>query len=213
MTTKTKRSQVKTPYEPHGRDLFQTPAYATNLLIPFIPKNIKRIWEPACGYYKISDIFGKLGYGVYSTDLIYGQNFLFDDDTASINPNKTAIITNPPFSLKKEFFHRCLYYKAPFALLIPTDYCKWLIEAVDKFGAEKIIPTNRISYITPNTIKRINKRYSTSYENINEVPHEYLVEDFSHSGAQFHSMWLTWGFGLGKTETFVELTKEMMKEI
>lgn len=212
MKTKVKKYQIKTPYEPQGRDLFQTPKYAVNLLLPFIPKNIENIWEPACGDYKISKVLESNNYKVLSTDLKYGQNFLFDNYIIP-EPGNTMIITNPPYSLKKEFFHRCLYYNVSFALLIPTDYCKWIIEAIDKYGAEKIIPNSRISYITPNTIERINEKNGQNYSNINEVPHEYLVEDFSHSGAQFHSMWFCHGLGLGKTETFVELTKEMMKEI
>src|SRR5664279_2775183 len=55
MPNKIKKTQPETPYVPQGRDLFQTPYYATELLIPFIPKRIRWIWEPACGKGKISD--------------------------------------------------------------------------------------------------------------------------------------------------------------
>jgi hypothetical protein len=212
MPTKNKKTQEKTPYVPHGRDLFQTPAYAVNLLLPFIPKNIETIWEPACGDFKISKVLEKAGYEVIKEDLKYGQNFLFDEKYI-FSPETTMIITNPPFSLKKEFFEKCLYYKIVWALLIPTDYCKWVINGIWHNGVEKIVPDNRISYITPNTIKRINIRHSENYENITQVPQEYLVEDFAKSSAQFHSMWYTWGLGLGKSETFTPLTKEMKKDI
>ena len=74
-------------------------------------------------------------------------------------------------------------------MLIPTDYCGWIIRAIQD-GAEKIIPTRRIDYITPSGLSGAS----------------------GHS-ANFHSMWLTKGFNLGRTETFVELTKEMKENI
>jgi hypothetical protein len=137
---------------------------------------------------KISNVLLQEHYNILSTDLAFGSNFLTDDVSKytfyGCNP---AIITNPPFSLKRKFYERCKYYKYPFALLIPAEYCQWLIDAIRYGGCEKIIPSRRIDYITP-----------------------YQKED-SHS--QFHSMWLTWGFDLGRTETFVELTNEMKKDI
>ena len=168
-----------------GRDLFQTPNYATELLTPFIPKSIGVIWECACGEGKIIKILLAHGYAVAGTDLRFGGfNFLIQD----YPENYDAIITNPPFSLKRKFYEKCIEFGLPFALLIPADYSGWLIRAVQD-GAEKIIPTRRIDYITP------------------------TGRNGKTSSSMFHSMWLTWGFGLGKTETFVELTKEMKDNI
>jgi hypothetical protein len=130
----------------------------------------------------------------------------------------------------------------PFALLVPADYSGWIIDAIRNDGAEKIIPTRRIDYITPNILTRIHegevwdaiedahecatlrdykKNYMDiwlmdlqahhdvhNYQDINEVPQELLHK---YSSSDFHSMWLTWGFGLGKTETFVELSNEEKK--
>jgi len=190
--TKTKIPQAEKPEEAQGRDLFQTPNYAVNLLIPFIPKNIKWIWEPACGD-------GKIVHALYaskdrplvcyqsdiriSETLVHNvKNFLTDEPPMLFDTNDWAIITNPPFSLKKKFYLRCLELEVPFALLIPADYSGWIIEACQN-GAEKIIPTRRIDYITPSG--KTGKSGHT---------------------ADFHSMWLTKGFNLGKTETFVELS-------
>jgi hypothetical protein len=189
---KMKRTQGIDTRSPHGRDLFQTPNYATDLLIPFIPEQICFIWECAAGGGKISNELRKFGYAVGESDLrgkegILSANFLYDTPI-SLNQS-CAIITNPPFSLKKQFYDRCIYFGVPFALLIPTDYCGWIINALQN-GAEKLIPTRRIDYITPNGLSGAS----------------------GHS-ANFHSMWLTKGFGLGKSETFVELTQEMKKNI
>lgn len=48
------------------------------------------------------------------------------------------------------------------------------------------------------------------YKTIDETPNTLLAR---YSTAQFHSMWLMKGAGLGRTETFVELTKEMKLDI
>jgi len=182
-----------------GRDTFETPNYATDLLVPFIPENVKLVWECATGNDKIANRLKEHGYGVIGTDirmtLYYGIfNFLTEDlsvlkEIYGIENEIDAIITNPPFSLKQKFYKKCLEYRVPFALLIPADYSGWLISAVRDDGAEKIIPSRRIDYITPTG--KSGATGHTSY---------------------FHSMWLTWGFGLGKSETFVDLLLSEKKE-
>ncbi len=173
MANKPKKGQEETPNSVQGRDLFQTPNYATELLVPFIPKYIKHIWECACGKLKISNFLTDL-YPYYNKDI----------------RSKSAIVTNPPYSLKRKFYERCKYHGVPFALLIPADYCGWIIDAIRLDGCEKIIPTRRIDFITPTG--KSGKTGHTSY---------------------YHSLWLTWGFGLGKSETFVELSIEQKKNI
>lgn len=241
MSKKPKNPQAEKPNEVCERDEFQTPNYATELLVPFIPKNIGVIWECAAGEGKMVKVFFSHGYAVAATDLSQGINFLVDDDY----PEYDAIITNPPFSLKKKFYIQCLKYNLPFALLIPADYTGWVIEAVEKFGCEKIIPTRRIDYITPRILKRIwegetwkivkkewnldsvkmseyaesyphewsaylsqNKRFC--FDSIYSAPAELLRK---YSSSYYHSMWLTYKFGLGRSETFVELTSRQKDNI
>jgi hypothetical protein len=183
MPTKPKTTQPEKPEEVQTRDFFQTPRYATKLLLPFIPKNIKNIWEPAAGYGAISNYLNELNFNVLSTE-INGkyEYFNFLNATQSIVDNG-MIVTNPPFSLKKKFYLKCKELNIPFALLIPADYSGWIINALRFDNAEKIIPTSRINYITPSG------------------------KQGKESASQFHSLWLTWGLGLGKSETFVDLTK------
>ncbi len=195
---KSKSTQPETPDVPQGRDLFQTPNYAVDLLVPFIPKSVEWIWECATGDGKLENRLRFHKYGVIGTDLrrtLYYQsfNFLTDDIDAfsecyGIQVGIDCIITNPPFSLKRKFYEKCIEYKIPFALLIAADYSGWIIKATHD-GAEKIIPTRRIDYITPSGLSGAN----------------------GHT-ADFHSMWLTWGFNLGRTETFVELSLKEKKE-
>ena len=184
----------KTPNEPQGRDTFQTPNYATDLIIPYIPKSVKRIWEPAAGEGRLAGRLEQSGYRVWRSDIrklnekttIY--NFISEEVLEfPIDGYNLAIITNPPFSIKEEFIERCLEYNIPWALLINADYSGKQIDWI-KRGCEKLIPNRRIDFITP------------------------TGRNGKTSSSQFHTMWLTYGFNLGKTETFVELSLKDKKE-
>lgn len=241
MPAKTKATQKQDLENVHGRDLFMTPKYATELLFPFL-KNVLSsksiIWECAAGQMKMSKVL-ETKYKVVSTDLSYKTpfNFLTDDPKFKFS----CIITNPPFSLKKKFFDRCCEMGIPFALLIPADYSGWIIEAIQN-GAEKIIPSRRIDYITPNVLNRIwygeswerlgitsctmkeyidshrvdewekiiNRNLDVKFNDIYKAPAKLLRK---YSSSDFHSMWLTNGFELGQTETFVDLSNEMKDNI
>lgn len=249
MPTKTKTPQKETPDEFQSRDFFQTPNYATDLLVPFIerlmPKDTSKFifWECASGGGKILNRLKHHGINGFGTDLNDSESFNFLTDMQ--NKKFNMIITNPPFSLKKKFFERCYYYKVPFALLVSADYTGWGIDALIGKNSEKIIPNRRVDYITPFTLQRIHEgevwslvkpqfpEYKTlkkfrekhedqwnmilkkhpehhNYKNIDVVPSKLLRK---YSSSDFHSMWLTWGFGLGKSETFVELTNSMKDNI
>lgn len=236
-----------------GRDQFQTPNYAIDLLTPFLinlsdewgldnfnpnhPNFV--IWEPAEGLGKITDRLRHHGFHVEGTDLLTGINFLTDSPPTDFN----CIVTNPPFSLKKKFYEMCKGYGVPFALLIPADYSRWVNDAVSKDGCEKIIPDRRIDYITPNILNRIHEGeiWETVLEKYPDATEGFELKDFKtgfpvtwqgyldkykdfcnwtsiydvppmflkkYSSSYYHSMWLCRGFNLGRTETFVELSKE-----
>lgn len=183
----------ETPETIQVRDLFRTPKYAVDILIPYIPKDIELVWECAAGERHISRVLEENGYNVFSSD-IDGRtnplNFITDLPTGELldHPvNKVAIITNPPYSLKRKFVEKCIEYDCPFALLIPADYCGWLIDAIRYYNLEQLVPTRRINYFTP--VKR------------------------TIGSSDFHSMWLTRYFDLGKQQVFVDLTPEKRKEI
>lgn len=242
--------QASNPNQVDGRDTFQTPNYAVDLLIPYLDGVSKSyrgrfsVWECAAGLGKIVRRLMYHGYDVRATDLDGSTfpklNFLNGHPKFFFD----CIVTNTPFSLKRAFFRKCLEYQVPFALLIPADYSQWVIDAVRK-GAEKIIPTRRIDYITPNTLVRIHEGevwekvksnpHFEFFENLNQAKESSrwneAMSDFAdlhnyasiydapknllrkYSSSYFHSLWLTWGFKLGKTETFAELTNEMKDNI
>lgn len=199
---KMKRTQNATPDKAQGRDMFQTPNYATELLIPFLSP-ATYIWEPASGRGKIARALEEHEFGVWATDIVYHDtvdevfNFFTEDKDANFMSVVDYIITNPPFSLKRHFFNKCMYYwskyNIPFALLIPADYSGWIIKAC-QLGAIKIVPTRRIDYITPSGLDGASGIHTSN----------------------FHSMWLTMGLGYAapnRTELFVELSSEAKKNI
>jgi len=181
---KPKKQQPRTPTEPQGRDLFQTPNYATDILIPFLPK--VPIWEPACGDGKIVYRLRNRGFDVRGTDVrgFDSVNFLTDTPRFSYN----AIVTNPPFSLKKEFIYRAIQIGVPFTFLIPSDFCGWILQLM-RHGAQWVIPTRRINFITP------------------------TGRSGNNSASTFHSGWFTLGLDLPHQISIVDLDKDAMINI
>lgn len=105
-------------------DFYATPENATIALLNYlqIPTN-STIWEPACGNGNISEILIKYGFKVYSTDLYnrgYGKSGI--DFLTAQNINCDFIITNPPFSISKQFIEKCISLQTPFALLLKSQY-------------------------------------------------------------------------------------------
>ena len=144
MATKPKLGQPRTPDEPQAHDLFETPNYAVDLLVPFIPKQIKKIWECAVGEGRLARRLQHHGYVLLGSDVrdcggAY-YNFITGDGADISWTENYAIVTNPPFSLKRLFFLRCLELSVPFALLMPADYSLWMIDAIRDYKCEKIIP-------------------------------------------------------------------------
>jgi len=244
MPAKTKENYSEKSSGASIRDSFQTPRYATELLFPHISHNTKTIWEPAFGEGMISNVFKNVSYNVIESE-INGNGIYFDflknDSCEQLNiPRDTMIITNPPFSLKKQFVHRCIEYGYPFALLIPADWSQWLIDAVDNFGCQLLVPNRRIDYITPficdlvykkELVSHLKEKYNIKYKRFEDIPShivslyrddvpkygswkeipEHLIR--KHSSSDFHSLWITRGLQLDERLSFVDLTNEMKDNI
>jgi hypothetical protein len=181
---KPKTNQPKTPNKLQERDFFQTPNYGTDLLIPFIKPNWT-IWECACGNGKIVSRLQDCGLSVFGTDLQRGQSFFDYEPQLQFD----AIVTNVPFSLKREFYNKALEYDVPFAFLMPVDFCGWILRAMQDEKAQWVVPTRRIDYITP------------------------TGKQGKDSNAQYHSGWFCYGLNLPKQITVIELTKAMKENV
>lgn len=174
---KPKRPQAENSKEAQQRDLFQTPDYATDLIVPYL-RGV--IWECAAGQGYMQRRLSHHGLDVITTDIQDGFDFLSDVQT---NPFDMTV-TNPPFSLKRKFYQRCKELGKPFALLIPADFCGWILRAMRSDGAQWLMPTRRINYITP------------------------TGKSGKDSSSQFHSGWLCFGLNLPQQITIVELELE-----
>lgn len=175
---KPKLNQSGDIYTPKGYDACQTPDYAIDPLLPFLPQ--WTYWECAAGERNIENGLRCRGYkNVIGTDIITGQNlFEFEPD------NWDCIITNPPYSVKYKWLARCYELDKPFALLMPVEVLGTESAGAlfDKYGIEVVFIRPRVNF------KMSNKLYSGS-------------------GAQFPVAWFTWGLNIGKQITFVKVNR------
>lgn len=143
------------PEKKQARDDFETPDYAVDILFKYIPDNIRTIWEPASGSGRVVRRLADFGFSVISSDIAPQTsetrkfNFLSEEKADFINYDNLAIITNPPYSIRNKFVDSAFKYGVPFAFLISSNYSsktiRWLMR-----GCQKIVPTRRINFITPN---------------------------------------------------------------
>jgi hypothetical protein len=141
-------SQRVSGYERHERDVYETPAWVTEALLPHIPEGVKEVWEPACGSGKMVRALEAAGYKVLATDIETGTDFL-----EQRKPFVQAIITNPPYALAREFIEHALSYADHVAMLLRTDYdhAKTRQYLFGKGFAKKVVLTKRIRWIEGST--------------------------------------------------------------
>jgi len=117
-------SQRNSGYDRIKNDLYETPEWATQALLPYIPSRITRIWEPACGGMKMVRELVKKYPVVVASSLEHGLDFL--DATLDDAGDVHAIITNPPYSLTHAFVRRALGLMEPVgglvAMLLPAEW-------------------------------------------------------------------------------------------
>jgi len=163
-----------------ARDQCQTPPYALNPLWPYLRKEW-RIWEPAAGEGLMVDALRKRGHDVEASDVLTGRDF-FKYAPESFD----AIVTNPPYStsIKFRWMRRCYMLGKPFALLVPLETigAKSAQRLMDKHGFELILMDKRVDYKMPDV-------------------------GWKGKGAQFPSIWFTWGLKIGQQVTLAKLDK------
>ena len=137
--------ETKKEYSQRGSfDELYTPEEAVNMILPFIPKHVKTIWEcTAIKNSKIVDVLIKKGYNVITTHIENGQDFFIYE------PNGyDMIITNPPYSLKDRFLERAFKLKKPFMFLLPLTTLEGIKRGkmFEKYGIQLIIPNKRFNF-------------------------------------------------------------------
>jgi hypothetical protein len=161
------------------KDLCQTPPYALDPIIPYLPRG-GQIWEPAEGEGYLVRGLKQAGFSVIGTDILTGTDFLDYPYT----PDCSAIVTNPPFSLKYKFLYKCYELGKPFALLMPIEVFGAVTaqRLFQKHGFEVMLLDKRIDFKMPN-------------------------KKWEGKGAWFPTAWFCWKL-LPKQIMFGKITKE-----
>ena len=120
-------SQRDSGYERNERDLYETPAWVTEALLPQL-RECRIIWEPAAGSGKMSRVLKGFAGTVISSDIAegQGQDFLaadgFDGDAIITNPMRTDfdhaksrqhLFQHPAFSKKVVLTRRVKWFEGP----------------------------------------------------------------------------------------------------
>ncbi len=151
-------------YKRRDSDFYSTPSWVTEILIPYLPEG--NIWEPACGEGDIVSVLEKYGKNCLSTDIREISNYKYVNGIFSVNflerimgdklyPN---IVTNPPYSLAKEFVEHAINLTEPengfCALLLNNNWDtakgNSLLTKLPCFD-KKIVITKRIRWIVGST--------------------------------------------------------------
>jgi hypothetical protein len=122
-------------------DDYMTPQSTWNDIKKYIPKD-KVIWEAFYGDGKSGQYLKALG----CKEVIHDDMDFFKN-----NPEYDMIITNPPFTLKKEVFTRLKELGKPFIVICPcsminTQYFRRLFSQ-DENPIQIILPKKRIQFI------------------------------------------------------------------
>lgn len=116
-------------------DDYMTPESAWTAIKDYIPKD-KVIWEPFYGDGKSGDYLRKINPNVIHEDIDFFTNNKGD-----------IVVSNPPFTLKKETLIRLKELDKPFILIMPcstliTQYCR----NIYKNDIQIMIPRKRIQF-------------------------------------------------------------------
>jgi tRNA G10 N-methylase Trm11 len=99
-------SQRESGYQRKPLDQYEAPAWVTRALIPHLPEFTGKVWEPACSSGKMVAALRQAGFDVVGSDITQGVDFLGQAPETGVS----AIITNPPYALAREFIERALHF-------------------------------------------------------------------------------------------------------
>lgn len=148
-------------------DEVYTPEIAIYSLLPYINKK-HIVWECCYGQGDLKNHLTKHGFTVVGEP---------DEDFFVTTKACDIIITNPPYSNKREFIARAIELDKPFAFLVP-------ITTLEGKRSTQLFKDKRIQIIIPS--KRIN-----------------FMPD--KNGSWFAVMWLTHGLGLEKDINYFDM--------
>ncbi|MGE0629776.1 MAG: hypothetical protein AB7O43_18380 [Hyphomicrobiaceae bacterium] len=181
-------SQRESGYERKERDLYETPEWVTEALVPHLPDYIDLIWEPACGNGKMVRAIESAcpGVTVWASDIepadkLHMLEIDFLSSAISIGHEYGAIVTNPPYDQAAVFCEEALRKTEPtqgvVAMLLRTDFD----HAKSRFHlfrdcpafSKKLVLTRRIVWFAePNGKPKAQPSFN----------HAWFVWDWRHDG-------------------------------
>jgi len=188
-------SQRDSGYERKERDLYETPSWVTEALLPHL-RPLKVIWEPACASGKMVRVLETIA-EVWGCDIEPGDGYIFADflgPTPRVNVDSiSAIITNPPYEDAVQFIGRALdrteHLGGLVAMLLRTDFdhakTRWCFFGGHPAFAKKLVLTKRIKWFED----------SKGQPSFN---HAWFIWDWRHKGPP------TLAYGPVQTDKFAE---------
>tara|TARA_R100000541_G_C1873560_1_gene81255 strand:+ start:17 stop:523 length:507 start_codon:yes stop_codon:yes gene_type:complete len=134
-------------FEPSKHNDFMTPSYVWEQINDYIPKD-KVIWEPFYGDGESGKDLTNLG----CSEVIHEQEDFFENNKGEV------VVSNPPFTIKKEIIQRLVELDKPFILIMPVSTMCYKYSRVLKNHIQIIIPPKRIKF------KRYDKATQTIYK-------------------------------------------------
>lgn len=169
----TKIDSQKVLYSTGNNDECYTPVYVVEEIIPYLPKD-KIIW---CPFDKEDSAFVRVlknnGFNVINSHIEYGQDYY------QYEPEHWDImVSNPPFTNKRQIFERALSFNKPFALIMSNT---WLNDSAPKVlfkdrDLQLLMFRNRIKFLNNGVIN--NKiTFSSSFFCWNLLPKQIIISD------------------------------------
>jgi hypothetical protein len=170
---KPKRGYKAGIYTPSPIDSCETPSYALDPLVPYIPKHYG-IWEPAAGTGRMVRALERRGYRVLGSTIENGENF-FDIEADGVD----IIVTNPPFGIKFDWLERCYALGNPFALLLPVETigAKRAQALIKEHGMEMLLLNRRVDFYMPNKGNAGSAQFPTFWWCHNVLPRQIICAD------------------------------------
>jgi len=176
-------SQRTSTYERQPLDLYETPAWVTEALLPHLPQmDDCPVWEPAAGTGAMVSVLRKAGFLTVGTDIETGVDFLRVGVPPTPRGRIGAVVTNPPYSLATKFIERALQLterdQGVVAMLLRCDFdhAKGRAHLFRDNPAfcKKVVLMRRILWFDPGEGNRTGK--SPSFN------HCWMIWDHMHEG-------------------------------
>lgn len=129
-------------------DEYFTPKEVWSAIEEYIPKN-KIIWEPFYGDGKSGIYLRELGFNVIHEPIDFFENNEGD-----------ILVSNPPFSIRKEILSRLVILNKPFIMIMPvaTLTTQYLANTIKEERLQIIIPKKRIQFYKIEKKKIVNTK-------------------------------------------------------